>query len=122
MNDFGPQDQFAERTPEHLALVQELVREVGVAIARVRESTAALRARDGNEWERTHQLAQAITARAQALNLGVLAGCARELERFAGAIASGDPGGHALAMQGAAIAVETIDLELSALSKRKWLG
>src|SRR5687768_11986743 len=117
MKDFGPQDQFAERTSERLALVQELVQETAVEIARIRERTAALKAQDTSDWERTHRLAQSIAARALALDLGVLAGCARELERFAGAVVTGDSKDQTVALQGAAIAIETIDLELSVLSK-----
>jgi hypothetical protein len=117
MKDFGPQDQFAERTSERLALVQELVRETAVEMARIRESTAALNAQDTSDWERTQRLAHNIAARALALDLGVLASCVRELERFAGAIVTGDFTGKTVALQGAAIAIETIDLELSVLSK-----
>jgi hypothetical protein len=118
MKDFGPQDKFAERTRERQVLVQQLIREAGVKISQIRASTAALKM-DGNEWERTEKLAHSIAARAHALDLAVLASCAWELERFAGAIAHGDPKGHTVALQGAAIAIETIDLELSVLSKRE---
>ena len=121
MKDFGLQERFAERTGERVVLVQELIREAGIEIAQIRASAGALKALDRNEWERTEKLAHSIAIRAQALDLGVLATCARELERFAGAIVTGDPTGHTVALQAAAIAIETIDLELSALSKRKWL-
>jgi hypothetical protein len=86
-------------------------------IARIRASTAALEAMDTNEWERTRRLAHNLAARAQALDLGVLASCARELERFGDAIVSGDREDQSGALQGAAIAIETIDLELGVLSR-----
>jgi HPt (histidine-containing phosphotransfer) domain-containing protein len=121
MKDLEPQDPFAERIRKRLDLVQELVRETGVEMARLRASTAALEAMDKNEWERAQRLAHNIAARAQALDLGVLARCARELERFAGAIVAREPGGQTLALQGAAIAIETIDLELGVLSKAEKL-
>jgi hypothetical protein len=122
MKDFGPQDPGAERTRENLVLIQELVREAGIEMARVRASTAALEGLDRNEWERTQRLAHNIAARAQALDLGVLANCARELERFAGTIVAGEPKDQSVALQGAAIAIETIDLELSVLSKSERLA
>lgn len=117
MKDFGPHDPFAERTRDRLVLVLELVREAGVEMARIRASTAALEALDRNEWERTQRLAHNIAARAQALDLGVLASCARELQRFAGTLVTGDPNGQTVALQGAAIAIEAIDLELNVLAK-----
>jgi hypothetical protein len=122
MNDFGPQDQVAKRTAERRALVQELVRETAVEVARMRERSVALEAPDPNEWERIRRTAHNIAARAQALDLGVLARCARELERFAGALVTGDRDGQTLALQGAAIAIETIDLELGVLSKGESLA
>jgi HPt (histidine-containing phosphotransfer) domain-containing protein len=117
MKDSGPQDQFAERNRDRLVQVQELVREVGVETARIRERTAVLEALDTDEWQRAQRWAHNIAARAQALNLGVLASCAWELERFAGDIVVGDPEGQTTALRNAAIAIETIDLELSVLSK-----
>jgi hypothetical protein len=117
MKERGPQDQVSERTHDRQVLVQELVREAGVELTRIRQSTAALEARDTIAWERAQRWAHNIAARAQALNLGVLASCARELERFSGAIVTGGPEGNAITLQSAAIAMEAIDLELRALSK-----
>jgi hypothetical protein len=117
MKDLRLQGPVAERNRDRLALIQELVREAAAEMALARSNSATSEAPDRNEWERTQRLAQNIAARAQALDLGVLASCARELERFAGAVAAGGPAGHIGALQGAAIAIETIDLELSVLSK-----
>ncbi len=117
MKEIGPQDKIAERTRDRLVLVQELVREAGAELTRIRQSTAALEAQDTIVWERTQRWAHNIAARAQALNLGVLASCARELERFSGAIVVGGPTGKAVTLQSAAIAIEAIDLELRALAK-----
>jgi HPt (histidine-containing phosphotransfer) domain-containing protein len=122
MKDSDPHDQLTERTRDRLVPVQALVRDVGVEIARIRESTAVLAAPDTEEWGRIQRLAHSIAGRAQALNLGVLAGCARELERFAAAITAGNAKDRAGALQGAAIAIETIDLELSALSNTERLA
>jgi hypothetical protein len=121
MKDFGPQDPFTEQRRQRRVLVQELVREAGVEMVRIRASTAAPEAMDKNEWDRARRLAHSIAIRARALDLAVLARCAGELERFAGAVVSGEPQGHAVALQGAAIAIETIDLELSVLSKGEGL-
>jgi len=122
MKDFGPQDPFDERNRDHLALVQELIREAGVEMSRIRASTVALETLDRNEWGRMQRLVHNIAARALALDLGVLASCALEFERFAGAIANGDARDQAAALQGAAIAMETVDLELSVLSKSEKRG
>jgi hypothetical protein len=121
MKDLGPQDSIAGRTHDREVSVQELVRETGIEMARLRASTEALEQLDRNEWERTQRLAHNIAARAQGLNLAVLASCARELERFAGAIVTGDPKGQAAALQGAAIATEAIDLELRVLAQSEGL-
>jgi hypothetical protein len=117
MKDFGSHDQFAPQS-----LVQEFIRETGVEMARLRAITAALKSLDIGEWQRTRQLAHDIAARAQALDLVVLATCARELDRLAGAIVTGDPEGQAAALPNAAIAIETIDLELGILSKGEQLS
>jgi hypothetical protein len=121
MKEIGPQDKIAERTRDRLVLVQELVRDAGAELTRIRQSTAALEAQDTIVWERTQRWAHNIAARAQALNLGVLASCARELERFSGAIVVGGPKGKAVTLQSAAIAIEAIDLELRALAKSETL-
>ncbi len=122
MKEIGPQDKVAERTRDRLVLVQELVREAGAELTRIRQSTAALEAQDTIAWERTQRWAHNIAARAQALNLGVLASCARELERFSGAMVAGGPQGKAVTLQSAAIAIEATDLELRALSKTETLA
>jgi hypothetical protein len=77
----------------------------------------ALKALDTNEWGRTQRTAHNIAARAHALDQGVLASCARELERFAGAIVAGNLAEQTAALQGAEIAIEIIDLELGVLSR-----
>jgi hypothetical protein len=117
MQDFGPQDNFDEQTRVRRALVAELIRDASAEMARMRESTAALEAQDSNEWERARRSAHNIAARAQALDLGILASCARELERFAGLVIAGGLQRQPAALQNAAIAIETIDLELAVLSK-----
>jgi len=122
MKDFGPQDPFAERNRDRLVLVRELVREAAVEMARIRTGTPPLETLDRHGWEHSRRLAHNIAARAQALDLGVLAACARELERFAGGVALADSKDQAVALQGAAIAIETIDLEVSVLSKSERLG
>jgi HPt (histidine-containing phosphotransfer) domain-containing protein len=122
MKHLGPQDPLAEEKRDCLVLVQELVQEASVEMSRVRASTAALEALERNDWERIQRLAHNIAARSQALDLGVLASCAQELERFAGAIVNGDPKGQAVALQNAAIAMETVDLELSVLSNTERLA
>lgn len=122
MKDFGSQDQSTERTRERLVLIRELVREVSMEIARIRASTAAWEAVNPGEWHRTERAAHNIAARAQALELAVLSSCARELERFAGAIASQDLRDPEAALQGACIALETIDLELASLSRTERSG
>ena len=117
MNDFGSQDKVAERKREQEALIQELVRQASTEIARIRARTHALASLDMSEWERTQRSAHNIAARAHALNLGVLASCSRELERFAGAVLTGSLPDQPSALQSAAIAIEAVDLELSVLSK-----
>jgi len=121
MNGFGSQETIAERKREQEALIQELVREASTEIARVRASTHALASLDMSEWERTQRSAHNIAARACALNLGVLASCSRELERFAGAVLTASKPAQPSALQSAAIAIEAVDLELSVLSKSERL-
>ena len=117
MKDSGSQDKIAERVRELEILIEELVREASTEIARMRASTRVLESLDLTEWVRTQRSAHNISARAHALNLGVLASCSRELERFAGAVVTGSEPDRATALQSAAIAIEAVDLELSVLSK-----
>ena len=102
---------------ERETLIKELVREASAEMRRIRASTRALESLDMAEWARTQRTAHNIAARAQALNLGVLASCSRELERFAGTVVTGAEPDQATALRNAAIATEAVDHELSVLSK-----
>src|SRR5690349_11518715 len=103
MKEFGTHDQFAERNLEQLVLVKELIQDAGVEMVRARALTAGSEALDISEWRRAQRLAHGLAGRAQALNLGVLARCLQELERFAGFVVSSDPQDQLAALQGAAI-------------------
>jgi hypothetical protein len=120
MKEFESHDRSTEGTRERRVQIKELVQEVAVEMSRLRASLSTSEVLDTADWERAQRFAHNLAVRAQTLKLGVLASCARELERFAGAIASSDLPAQSAA-QGAAIAIDTIDLELGALSTSEGL-
>jgi hypothetical protein len=126
MNEFRPPQAVQARL--HDQLVLELVREVRLQLELMRAAAAALEAQDVAAWRGTNTAAHNIAARADALRLGVLRSCARELERFSAAILDGKAldgksldgaaGADAGLVQRAMVAIETLELELQALGER----
>jgi hypothetical protein len=121
MNDVQPPHAVQARL--HDQLVLELVREVSLQLELMRGARVSLEAQDPAAWRGANTVAHNIAVRADALRLGVLESCARELEKFSAAILDGkSPDENAASDAGlvhrAMVAIETLELELRALGER----
>jgi hypothetical protein len=115
MND-SPMGEKTQVT-KHQALVMEFITEVNRDLERFRFENTDLAKLDANSWRKVLNAAHNIGARAEALKLGVLEICARELEQFATDVLKTPGSNKSEFIQGSMIAIEMLDLELNALKK-----
>jgi hypothetical protein len=109
----GELDQVKQRN----ALIMEFITEVSRDLERLRAGRVHLDVPDSTSWRRLQTAAHNIGARAEGLKLGVLQLCARELEQFALEVLRPTDSDKSESIQGAMIALEMLDLELTALKK-----
>jgi hypothetical protein len=101
------EDRETARVQSRDQRVREFLAEAARDIERMRAAVVAAAGEpDSTSWRRFENVAHNLGARAGALQLGVLQMCARELEQFV----------MAKSMDGVMVAVETISLELNALT------
>jgi hypothetical protein len=102
---------------ERNALVVEFLTELSGDLERLRSGSKEPDALDSATWRRLQTTAHNIAARAEALKLGVLQQCARELEQFAVEVLKPTDSSKSESIHGAMIALEILELELQALKK-----
>jgi hypothetical protein len=99
------------------ALVMEFIIEVSRDVEQLRACNVDSGALDPTSWRRLQKSAHSIGVRAEALELGVLRLCAKELEQFAVEVLRPTGSDKSESIQGAMIALEMLDLELQALKR-----
>jgi hypothetical protein len=95
----------------------EFVTEVRQHLDWMQSASSQLEALDLISWGRIHNIAHNIGARAEALNLGVMQSCARELEQFATSVTRGPADERTNNVERAMVAIETLELELAELKR-----
>src|ERR1043165_6361215 len=103
-----------DRVNERNALVKEFLSEVSTDLERLRAASTDPDALDSASWRRLQTTAHNIGVRAEALKLGVMQHCARELEQFAADVVTPTGSSKSASIQGAMIALEILELELQA--------
>ena len=117
MNDIGTRENSPALV--HAKLVLELLQYARCELSVMRTAAAVPEAKDAQAWQRTSIAAHNIAVRAEALRLGVLQRCASELELLTTAILNETKSGRHSPVELAMIAIETLELELSALESEK---
>jgi hypothetical protein len=95
----------------------EFVMEVRQHLDWMHGASTQLEALDPISWDRMHNIAHNIGARANALNLGVMQSCTRELEQFAASVTRGPADERSNNVERAMVAIETLELELAELRR-----
>ena len=96
-------------------LILELIDEASREVRWMRDADCHLEAFDSASWKTTQHLAHNLAARANALNLAVLARGAQELEQFASKVLGNSRADRPSDVYAAQVAIELIEIELDTL-------
>ena len=111
-----PRGRETVERERHLQQLEEFLGDATRDVERMRDMVAELEAGDATAWARVQTMAHNLGARSQALKLGVMIACARELEMLTNERQNGAPLDEYF-MMCVTSAIETLSIEIAQLRR-----